>query len=102
MNIYERESRNTRDHILGHHQVTMKERKLMDVTGVKKLLSFDSELFIIDTTMGILSVRGADLELKNLDLDKGELAITGYVLAQEYDDVELDYNGKGIFKKLFK
>ena len=102
MNIYERESRNAQGHMLGHHHVMMKERKLMDVTGVKKLLSFDSELFIIDTTMGILSVRGADLELKNLDLDKGELAITGHVMAYEYDDIELDYNGKGIFKKLFK
>ena len=81
MNIYEKESymKQKPSTLLGYHQVSMKERKLMDVTGIKKLLSFDSELFTIDTTMGILTVRGMDLELKNLDLEKGELSIIGYI-----------------------
>ena len=72
MNIYEKESymKQKPSTLLGHHQVMMKERKLMDVTGITKLLSFDSELFTIDTTMGILTVRGMDLELKNIDLEK--------------------------------
>ena len=66
MNIYEKESymKQKPSTLLGYHQISMKERKLMDVTGIKKLLSFDSELFTIDTTMGILTVRGMDLELK--------------------------------------
>ena len=59
----------------------------MDVSGIKRLLSFDSELFTIDTTMGILTVRGMDLELKNLDLEKGELSIIGYVTG----DVQVKY-----------
>jgi len=81
----------------------MKERKLMDVSGIKKLLSFDSELFTIDTTMGILTVRGMDLELKNLDLEKGELSIMGYITGYEYDDLDMiGEDSKGIFSKLFK
>ena len=104
MNIYEKESygKGSASYLLGHHQVVLKDRKLIDVTGVKRLLSFDSELFVIETTMGILSVRGVDLEMKNLDLDKGELAIMGHVLSYEYDDVDFDHAGKGLFSKLFK
>ena len=105
MNIYEKESymKQSSSKLLGYHQVIMKERKLMEVTGIKKLLSFDSELFTIETNMGILSVRGVDLELKNLDLEKGELSIIGYVTGYEYDDIHLDgVDSKGIFSKLFK
>ena len=105
MNIYEKESyaRQKSNHLLGFHQIVMKERKLMDLSGIRKLISFDSELFTIETTMGILNVRGIDLELKNLDLEKGELSIMGYVTGYEYDDIHLEGNdSKGIFSKLFK
>ena len=105
MNIYEKESymKQKPSTLLGYHQVSMKELKLMDVTGIKKLLSFDSELFTIDTTMGILTVRGMDLELKNLDLEKGELSIIGYITGYEYDDFGMVCeDSKGIFSKLFK
>ena len=105
MNIYEKEaqSRGSANHLLGHHQVVVKDRKLMEITGVKKMHSFDSELFIIETTMGTLSVRGIDLEMKNLDLDKGELSIIGYIANHEYDDDGSDdLSGKGLFSKLFR
>jgi len=105
MNIYEKEGhgRGHVNHLLGHHQVVVKDRKLMDVTGVKKLHSFDNEMFMIETTMGVLSVRGLDLEMKNLDLDKGELSIMGHISSYEYDDDGFDgFGGKGLFSKLFR
>ena len=105
MNIYEKESymKQKPSTLLGYHQVSMKDRNLMDVSWIKKLLSFDSELFTIDTTMGILTVRGMDLELKNLDLEKGELSIMGYITGYEYDDLDMiGEDSKGIFSKLFK
>jgi len=103
MNIYEKESfARGNSHLLGHHQVTVKDRKLMELTGVKKLHSFDSELFVIETTMGVLTVHGKDLEMKNLELDKGELSIIGYIVNHEYEDSGYDGNSKGLFGKLFK
>lgn len=106
MNIYEREAygKHSSSNILGHHQISMKERKLMEITGIRKLLAFDSELFTIETTMGVLSVRGLDLELKNLDLEKGELSIIGHITGYEYDDIHIagGSESKGILSKLFK
>jgi len=103
MNIYEKESYvRGNNHLLGHHQVIVKDRKLMEVTGVKKLHSFDSEMFVIETSMGILTVHGHDLEMKNLELEKGELSIVGYILNHEYEDSDYDNAGKGLFSKLFK
>jgi len=103
MNIYEKEAYTRgNNHLLGHHQVTVKDRKLMEVTGVKKLYSFDSEIFVIETTMGVLTVHGKDLEMKNLELDKGELSIIGYIINHEYEDGEYGTKGAGLFAKLFK
>ena len=103
MNIYEKETYTRgHNHLLGHHQVIIKDRKLMEITGVKKLHSFDSETFVIDTTLGGLTVHGHDLEMKNLELDKGELSIIGYILNHEYEDSDHDHAGKGLFSKLFK
>ena len=101
MNIYEKEARGN-NHLLGHHQVTVKDRKLIEISGVKKLHSFDSDMFVIETTMGVLTVHGNDLEMKNLELDKGELSIVGYILNHEYEDSGYDAGGKGLFSKLFK
>ena len=102
MNIYEKESyARGNNHLLGHHQVVVKDRKLLEITGVKKLHSFDSESFIIETTMGVLTVHGYDLEMQNLELDKGELSIVGHIINHEYDDGGADF-GKGLFSKLFK
>ncbi len=105
MNIYEKEVYNAQKQTtyIAHHNVMMKERKQMDVTGVKKLLSFDSELFTLDTLMGVLQVRGVDLELKNLNLEKGELSIIGYITGFEYDDYMMhEDDSKGLFGKLFR
>jgi len=103
MNIYEKEAyARSSSHLLGHHQVIVKDRKLMEITGVKKLHSFDSEIFVIETTMGVLTVHGQDLEMKNLELDKGELSIMGYIINHEYEDSDHFSNSKGLFSKLFK
>jgi len=104
MNIYEKESytRSTNHNLVAHHQVTVKDRKLMEITGVKKLHSFDSETFIIDTTLGQLRIYGQNLEMNNIELDKGELTISGFIQNHEYQDGDYNANGKGIFSKLFK
>ena len=84
------------------HDISMKGRKLLDITGVKQVESFDNEEFLLETVMGYLAVRGQNLQMKNLDVDKGIVSIKGKV----YEITYLDENGgekaKGFFGKLFK
>lgn len=84
------------------HDVTMRGRKVIEITGVKQVESFDSEEFLLETVMGFLSIRGQNLQMKNLDVDKGVVSIKGKV----YDLVYVDEHGgdkaKGLFSKLFK
>src|SRR5690606_21261156 len=84
------------------HDVTMRGRRILDITGVKLVESFDNEEFLLETSMGFLSIRGQNLQMKNLDVDKGIVSIKGKV----YDIVYLDdHHGektKGFFSKLFR
>ncbi|WP_246421744.1 sporulation protein YabP [Texcoconibacillus texcoconensis] len=83
------------------HSITMVGRKSLDISGVKHVESFDNEEFLLETTMGVLSIRGQHLQMKNLDVDQGNVSITGKVDDLVYLD-QLDGKSKGLFGKLFK
>ncbi|TWK82249.1 Spore protein YabP [Bacillus paralicheniformis] len=84
------------------HNVTMKGRKLLDISGVKQVESFDNEEFLLETVMGMLAVRGENLQMKNLDVEKGVVSIKGRVLDIVYLDEQQGEKAKGFFSKLFK
>ena len=84
------------------HDVMMRGRKLLDITGVKQVESFDNEEFLLETVMGFLSVRGQNLQMKNLDVDKGIVSIKGKVFDLVYLDEQNGEKAKGFFSKLFR
>ena len=85
-----------------NHGITMAERKNIIVSGVKKIDSFDSEEFLLDTVMGFLAIKGQNLQMINLDVDKGHVSIKGKVFEMEYLDENSKDKAKGFFGKLFK
>jgi sporulation protein YabP len=84
------------------HDVIMRGRKLLDITGVKQVESFDNEEFLLETVMGFLSIRGQNLQMKNLDVDKGIVSIKGKVFDLVYLDEQHGEKAKGFFSKLFR
>ncbi|WP_043931785.1 sporulation protein YabP [Bacillus sp. EB01] len=84
------------------HDVIMRGRKLLDITGVKQVESFDNEEFLLETTMGFLSIKGQNLQMKNLDVDKGVVSIKGKVFELVYLDEQQGEKAKGFFSKLFR
>ena len=49
------------------HGINLVERKNLIITGVKKIENFDTEQFLLETSMGFVIVKGEDLELIKLD-----------------------------------
>ncbi|HEY4554026.1 MAG TPA: sporulation protein YabP [Bacillaceae bacterium] len=84
------------------HDIVMRGRRLLDITGVKQVESFDNEEFLLETVMGFLSVRGQNLQMKNLDVDKGVVSIKGKVFDLVYLDDHHGEKAKGFFGKLFR
>lgn len=84
------------------HQLTINNRKNIELTGIKEVDSFDSEEFLLETVMGYLIVRGQNLQLKNLNVEKGLVTIIGTVYELSYVDDHHQEKAKGLFSKLFK
>ena len=85
-----------------NHGINLAERKNLLVSGVKKIENFDEEEFLMDTTMGMLTVKGTGLELIKLDTMQGNVSIKGIVNSLEYSDNSKEKDNSGIFNRLFK
>ena len=83
-------------------EIKMLNRKILEISGVLNVESFDSEEFLLETECGFLSVRGANLHIKNLNLEQGLVAIEGTVNELAYLDASTGNKSSGFFGKLFK
>ncbi|UFU01478.1 sporulation protein YabP (plasmid) [Radiobacillus kanasensis] len=84
------------------HHVRMSNRRTLDISGVKEVDSFDNEEFLLQTVMGFLIVRGENLQMKNLDLEEGNVSIKGKIYELSYLEEQHGEKAKGLFSKLFK
>ena len=75
-----------------NHVVKINERKNIVLSGVKKINNFDDKEFSLDTTMGLMIIKGESLEIIKLDTLEGNVSIKGKINMINY----LDYI---IFKK---
>jgi len=83
-------------------EMKMMNRKLLELTGVLNVDSFDSEEFLLETDLGFLTVRGQNLHMKHLSLEQGQVAIEGLIHSLAYLDGSSQSKSKGLFGKLFK
>lgn len=102
MDQYYQPNGTTRDKQLPQHDIIMKSRKTVEITGVKHVESFDHEEFLLETVMGYLTVKGSHLKMQNLNVEQGIVAIEGKINEMSYIDEQYGDQAKGFFSKLFK
>lgn len=68
------------------HDLQLKERKHLTMSGVTEVVSFDEGTVVLQTTLGTLVVQGRELQLKQLSLDGGQVAVDGTVTALVYEE----------------
>lgn len=85
-----------------YHHVCLKDRKSIELTGVKKIESFDSYEFLIETSLGFLNITGTELTLVRLDQDQNEVSIRGNIDSMSYitDKKKSHQKEKGLSKLL--
>ncbi|MCK9536306.1 MAG: sporulation protein YabP [Bacilli bacterium] len=87
---------------LTSQEIILKNRSDLQITGVKKIESLNSNEFYLDTVLGKMVVRGTDLEMKHLDIEKEILIIIGKIYLMEYLNKDRSTKSKGFLAKLFK
>ncbi|MBR1700343.1 MAG: sporulation protein YabP [Lachnospiraceae bacterium] len=84
------------------HKLTMINRKNSTLTGVNDVLSFDIHEILLETEQGMLMIKGDDLHVSRLTLDKGEVDVEGKIDSFTYSDVSnVAKKGESLLNKLF-
>lgn len=69
------------------HKIILSNRKSGNFTGVLDVISFDISEILLETEQGMLNVKGKDLHVNRLNLEKGEVDIEGVIEALSYSQV---------------
>ena len=83
-----------------NHKLILNNRKAGLVTGV---LSFNLNEILLETEQGMLMVRGTDLHVNRVNLEKGEIDLSGNIDSISYSDIHSTAKQAGsLFEKLFR
>ena len=73
------------------------------VTGIQDVVALDENQIVLDTDMGLLTVKGKGLHVSRLTLEKGEVDIEGMVDSLTYSSNDsYRKQGESLFARLFK
>lgn len=79
----------------------LENREKLSISGVLDVLSFDDQVVIIDTELGLLTVKGENLRINKLSIDTSEVIVEGNVYNLAYSEEHSETKG-GILSKIFK
>jgi len=83
--------------------LVLENREKLSISGVLDVLSFDDQVIIVETELGLLNVKGENLRINKLSIDTSEVVVEGDIYSMVYS--EKDTNKKGttsILGKIFK
>jgi sporulation protein YabP len=80
----------------------MENREQIALTGVQKVQSFDPKEIVLETELGILSIKGEQLGIKTLNLEEGMVDIEGHVWALIYHRNTGEGSRQSILNRIFR
>ena len=81
----------------------MTNRRTCAINGVSDVLSFDVHEILLETEQGMLMIKGDELHVNRLTLDKGEVDIDGRIDSFTYSDQNLaGHKNESLLNRLFR
>ena len=81
----------------------LENRGKLSISGVLDVLSFDDQVVMVETEMGLLTVKGENLRINKLSIDTSEVLVEGNISSLSYSDKEIEKNkNSSIISKIFK
>ncbi len=91
---------NSKDRIIMPHNLILKDRRELNLSGVTDVDSFDETSIVAYTDYGELTINGNELHIGSLNTETGELTVSGEISSLIY----LDNRPKstGFFSRVFR
>lgn len=81
----------------------LENRGKLSISGVNDVLSFDDQVVIVETELGLLTVKGENIRVNKLSLDTSEVLLEGKISYLAYSDKDLEKNkNSSLLSKIFK
>lgn len=81
----------------------LENRGKLSISGVLDVLSFDDQVVILETELGMLTVKGENIRINKLSIDTSEVIVEGDISNLAYSDKSAEKTNKGsLISKIFK
>ena len=80
----------------------LENRGKLSISGVLDVLSFDDQVIIVETELGLLTIKGENLRITKLSIDTSEVIVEGNIAYLAYSNKEIEKNKGSIISKIFK
>jgi len=82
--------------------LVLENRSKLNISGVLDVLSFDDQVVVVETELGLLNVKGEDLRINKLSIDTSEVIVEGDIYNLAYSDKSPEKKGGSLLGKIFK
>jgi len=82
--------------------IVLENREKLSITGVNDVLSFDDQIVILETQLGLLTIKGENLRINKLSIDSEEVTIEGEIFNLSYSEKEIERKSSSLLGKIFK
>lgn len=100
MSIEDRKNTVQKSNII--QNLILESREKLNISGALDVLSFDDQIVILETHLGLLTVKGEDLRINKLNIDSEEVIIDGNIASLCYSDKSFEKKDGGFIGKIFK
>lgn len=80
----------------------LENRKKLSITGIVEVVSFSDKQINLNTNLGGLNIKGEELKMTKLDVQNGDIVITGKINSFIYSGNEARQDSESILTKLFR
>ena len=86
-----------------NHMLTLRDRRFIQLTGVSDVISFDAGEIILETALGLLMIKGNELHMSHLTLEKGEINVDANIDSLTYSESQkASKQAEKIWGRLFR
>ena len=100
MTLEERKNTNMPGNII--QNLVLENRGKLSISGVLDVLSFDDQVVMVETELGLLTVKGEELRINKLSIDTSEVVVEGDIYSLSYSEKEIEKKGTSLLGKIFK
>ena len=79
------------------HTLMMEGRVRAKLTGVTAVSCFNEQEVVLETSAGEVALVGEELHIEQLNLEEGQLDVTGEIAAIEYSELAPKKEKRGLF-----